>query len=450
LRPKTPRAICLAILNRVGGLDAHADDLLSDSFKRYRHLIPLDRAFLTELTYGVLRWRGRLDWVIRQFSKTPFEEIESEIVNILRLGLYQILFLTRTPTSAAVNESVELAKKFRGKGGAGFVNAILRSLLRQGREVPYPDFNQDPALHISVVHSHPLWLVKRWMNEIGVEETLKVCASNNQISPLTLRTNTLRTNREDLVRKLKENGLNPFPTQFAEDGIRLESPPPTSELPFMREGHYLIQDEASQLVTSILDPRPGERILDACAAPGTKTTHIAGRMKNEGEVVAIDLSYEKLSRIEENCQRLGVKIAKPRRGDATQALPLPKGVEFDRVLADVPCSGFGTIRKNPDLKWKRGEGDVRRLSELQSSILKNLSGYVKTGGILVYSTCTVFPEENEEIIERFLMAYPEFQLDPPDQVLPRIDSSLLSNGCFKSFPHKEEMDGFFAARLLRK
>ena len=233
------------------------DDLLSDSFKRYRHLTSLDRAFLTELTYGVLRWRGRLDWVIQQFSKIPFEKIEPEIVNILRLGLYQILFLTRTPTSAAVNESVELAKKFRGKGGAGFVNAILRSLLRQGREVSYPDFNQDPALHISVVHSHPLWLVKRWMKEMGVEETLKVCASNNQIPPLTLRTNTLRTNREDLIRKLKEKGLNPFPTQFAEDGIRLESPPPTSELPFMKEGLYLIQDEASQLVTSILDPRPG-------------------------------------------------------------------------------------------------------------------------------------------------------------------------------------------------
>ena len=450
MRPKTPRAICLAILNRAGGLDAHADDLLSDSFKRYRHLTSLDRAFLTELTYGVLRWRGRLDWVIRQFSKTPFEKIESEIVNILRLGLYQILFLTRTPTSAAVNESVELAKKFRGKGGAGFVNAILRSLLRQGREVAYPDFNQDPALHISVVHSHPLWLVKRWMNEMGVEETVKVCASNNQIPPLTLRTNTLRTNREDLIRKLQEKGLKPFSTLFSEDGIRLETPPPTSELPFVREGFFLIQDEASQLITSILDPRPGEKILDVCAAPGTKTTHIAQRMKNEGEIVAIDLSYEKLSRVEENCQRLGVKIAKPRRGDATQATLFPRGTEFDRVLADVPCSGFGTLQKNPDLKWKRGEGDVRRLSALQSSILKNLSGYVKTGGILVYSTCTVFPEENEEIIERFLMAHPEFQLESPDQVLPRIDSSLLSNGCFKSFPPQEGMDGFFAGRLLKK
>jgi len=326
LRPKTPRAICLDILKRSGNPEAHADDLLSDAFKRYRHLTPLDRAFLTELTYGVLRWRGRLDWSIRQFSKIPFEEIEPDIVNVLRLGLYQILFLTRTPTSAAVNESVELAKKFRGKGGAGFVNAILRSILREEKKVSYPDLNQDPALHISVVHSHPLWLVKRWMIEMGVEETLKVCAANNRIPPLTLRTNTLKTSRVNLIRELKEQGLTPLPTLFSEDGIRLESPPPTSELPFLKEGLYMIQDEASQLVTRILDPKPGEKILDACAAPGTKTTHIAQRMKNEGEIVANDLAIEKLSRIDDTCQRLGVKIAKPKRGDATQAFPFQTNV----------------------------------------------------------------------------------------------------------------------------
>ena len=417
MRPKTPRAICLDILKRSGNPEAHADDLLSDAFKRYRHLTPLDRAFLTELTYGVLRWRGRLDWSIRQFSKIPFEEIEPDIVNVLRLGLYQILYLTRTPTSAAVNESVELAKKFRGKGGAGFVNAILRSILREEKKVSYPDFNQDPALHISVVHSHPLWLVKRWMNEMGVEETLKVCAANNLISPLTLRTNTLKTSRENLIRELREQGLSPLPTLFSEDGIRLENPPPTSELPFLKEGLYVIQDEASQLVTWILDPRPGEKILDACAAPGTKTTHIAQRMENEGEIVANDLANEKLSRIDDTCQRLGVRIVKPRRGDATQAFPFPGGTEFDRVLADVPCSGFGTIRKNPDLKWKRGEKDIRRLSELQSSILENVSRYVKKEGVLVYSTCTVFREENEAVVEKFLERHPEFRLDEMEQVL---------------------------------
>ena len=402
MRKKNPRAISLDLLNRIEETDRHPDDLLNDSFKRYRYLTPLDRAFLTELTYGVLRWRERLDWVIRHFSKVPFKKIELEILNILRLGLYQIFFLTRTPASAAVNESVELAKKIRERGGGGFVNAILRSALREKEEVPYPERRKDPALHISVIQSHPLWLVRRWVEEMGVEETLKLCAFNNQISALTLRTNTLKIHRENLIEKLRERRLDPSPCSFSEEGILLKDPPPISELPFLNEGLYIIQNEASQLVTFLLGPKAGERILDACAAPGGKTSHMAQKMKNEGEVYALDLNREKLNQMEESCRRLGIRMVKAVRGDAALSLPVPRGLEFDRVLADVPCSGFGTLRRNPDLKWRRDEEDIRRLSELQLSILRNLSGYLKKGGILVYSTCTVFHEENEEVVEKFL------------------------------------------------
>jgi 16S rRNA (cytosine967-C5)-methyltransferase len=299
--------------------------------------------------------------MIRQFSKVPFEKIELEILNILRLGFYQILFLSRTPSSAAVNESVELAKRIRGRGGAGFVNAMLRCILRQKEEIPYPDISVDPELHISVTESHPLWLVRRWMEEMGLDETLKICTANNQISALTLRTNTLKMNRKDLIKKLEEKGLKPFPSSFSEEGILVRDPPPTSELPFLKEGLYIIQDEASQLVTTILDPKPGERILDACAAPGGKTTHIAQRMENEGEIYAIDLSREKLDMIKETCRRLGIKMVKSMKGDAANSLPIPKGLQFDRILADVPCSGFGTLRRNPDLKWRKGEEDIKRV-----------------------------------------------------------------------------------------
>jgi len=430
--------------------DRHPDQLLTDSFKRYRHLTPLDRAFLTELTYGVLRWRERFDWLIRHFSKIPFEKIDSEIVNILRLGFYQILFLSRTPVSAAVNESAELAKRIRGKGGAGFVNAILRSFLRLKDEIPCPDIKENPALHISVVQSHPLWLVRRWLEERGEEETLKICAINNQISPLTLRTNTLKIDRGNLIEKLRDKRLSPYPTPFSEEGILVSNPPPISELPFLKEGLYIIQDEASQLVISILDPKPGERILDACAAPGGKTTHIAQRMGNEGEVYALDLTMEKLGLIKEMCQRLGIKIVKTIKGDATNSLPIPEGLEFDRVLADVPCSGFGTIRRNPDLKWRRGEEDIRRLSDLQSSILRKLSFYVKKGGILVYSTCTVFHEENEDVVEKFLDEHPEFRLDQIDEVLPEKYHFFVQKGYFKTFPLRNHMDGFFVARLIKE
>jgi len=449
LRKKSPRAICLDILDRVEEADLHPDRLLTDSFKRYRYLTLLDRSFLTELTYGVIRWRGRLDWVIRQFSKIPFEKIELGTLNILRLGLYQILFLSRTPSSAAVNESVELAKRIRGKGGAGFVNAVLRSSIRQKDGIRYPEMGEDPALHISVAQSHPHWLVQRWVKEVGVEDAIKICAFNNQISSLTLRINTLKINRKDLIKKLEEKELRPFPTTYSEEGIVLQDPPPTSELPFIKEGLYIIQDEASQLVTSILDPKPGERILDACAAPGGKTTHMAQKMKNKGEIYALDLSQGKIDLIEEVCQRLWIKIIKTIRGDAASSLPIPHELRFDRILADVPCSGFGTLRKNPDLKWRRGERDIKRLSELQFSILKNLSVYVKEGGVLIYSTCTIFHEENEDVVEKFLDEHPEFQLDWMDKVLPEKLHSFIQNQYFKTFPPRDEMDGFFVARMIK-
>jgi 16S rRNA (cytosine967-C5)-methyltransferase len=449
LRKKKPRAICLDILNRIEEVDLHPDRLLTDSFKRYRYLTSLDRAFLTELTYGVIRWRGKLDWVIRHFSKIPLEKIELETLNILRLGLYQVLFLSRTPSSAAVNESVELAKRIRGKGGAGFVNAVLRSAIRQKDEIRHPDIVEDPALHISVAQSHPLWLVQRWIKEMGVEETLKICTFNNQISSLALRTNTVKLNQKELIEKLRGVELKPFPTTFSEEGIVLQDPPPTSELPFIKEGLYIIQDEASQLVTSILDPKPGERILDACAAPGGKTTHMAQKMEDRGEIYALDLSKGKLDLIEEMCQRLGIKIVRTIKTNAAQPLPIPKGMRFDRILADVPCSGFGTLRKNPDLKWRRGEKDIKRLSELQFSILSNLSVYVKEGGVLIYSTCTVFHEENEDVVEKFLEEHPEFELDRIDKVLPEKCHPFIQNRYFKTFPPEDEMDGFFVARLIK-
>jgi 16S rRNA (cytosine967-C5)-methyltransferase len=449
LRRKHPRAISLDLLNRVEETDRHPDDLLNDSFKRYRHLTSLDRAFLTELTYGALRWRGRLDWIIRHFANIPLEKIESAMLNTLRLGLYQIFFLTKTPASAAVNESVELAKKIRGKGGGGFVNAILRSAIREKETIPYPDERQDPALHVAITQSHPLWLVQRWIEELGVEETLKVCSANNRIPTLTLRTNTLKIKREDLIEKLEEKGFTSVPTPFSDDGILLKDGPPTSELPFLKEGLFVIQDEASQLITLILDPRRGEKILDACAAPGGKTTHIAQRMENLGEIYAFDLRQEKLKQIEEGCKRLGIKIVRTKIGNAVNSLQAPEEFKFDRVLADAPCSGFGTLRRNPDLKWRKDKEDIERLSKLQLSILKNLSGYVSERGLLVYSTCTVFHEENEDVVERFLSEHRAFKLDSLAEVLPEKCHFFIKKGYFKTFPPADELDGFFAARLRK-
>lgn len=449
MRRKEPREICLEILNQVEKTDDHLDGLLTHSFKTYRHLTSLDRAFITELSYGTLRWRGRLDWTIQQFSHIPFEKIELGILNTLRLGLYQILFLSKVPVSASVNESVKLAKKIRSEGGASFVNAVLRSVLRKKEALVYPDGKKEPDLYLSVVQSHPLWLIKRWINEMGVERTKEICLFNNEISPLTLRVNTLKIKREDLIEKFKRKGLNPSPTVYAEEGIVLEEPPPVSELPYHQKGFYVIQEEASQLVTSILDPKPEEIILDACAGPGGKTTHIAQRMGNRGSIYALDLNRGKLNSLINRCHELGIKIVKTIRGDATHPPPMVETMRFDRVLADVPCSGFGTLRRNPDLKWKRKEEDIQRLSILQSDILRGLAPLVKEGGILIYSTCTVFNEENEKVIERFLKENPQFHLAPVLNVLPDRCHSLIQNGYFKTFPPKDKMDGFFVTRMIR-
>jgi 16S rRNA (cytosine967-C5)-methyltransferase len=251
------------------------------------------------------------------------------------------------------------------------------------------------------------------------------------------------------MEELRKKGLIPLPTPFSEEGILLQDPPPTSELPFLKEGLYIIQDEASQLVTWIVDPKPGERILDACAAPGGKTTHIAQRIENKGEVYSIDLTQRKLDKIEGMCRRLGIKIVKTMKGNAAGSLPTPKGMKFDRVLADVPCSGFGTIRRNPDLKWRRKEEDIRRLAELQSSILRNLARYVNGGGLLVYSTCTVFHEENENVVENFLSEHQEFRLDQISEALPEKYHSFVKKGYFKTYPPKDAMDGFFVAKLKK-
>lgn len=449
MRRKNPREICLEILNQVEKTDEPLDGLLTHSFKINPHLTDLDRAFLTELIYGIFRWRGRIDWTLQQFSRIPFERIELRILNILRLGLYQILFLSKTPVSASVNESVELVKKVRGKGGASFVNAVLRSVLRKKDELIYPDIKRDPELSLSVVQSHPLWLIQRWVREMGVEKSMEICLFNNEISPLTLRVNTLKIERENLIERLKRNGLNPFPTFYSDEGVVLKEPPPVSELPFHQEGFYVIQEEASQLVTFLLDPRPEEVILDACAGPGGKTTHIAQRMKNRGRIYALDLSKEKLNSVEKRCHQLGVEMVKTIKGDATHPPPMVKNMKFDRILADVPCSGFGTLRRNPDLKWRRKEEDIQRLSALQSDILRGLAPLVKKGGILVYSTCTIFNEENEEVIERFLKENPQFQLDPIKDILPDKCHLFIQDGYFKTFPPKDRMDGFFAARMIR-
>jgi 16S rRNA (cytosine967-C5)-methyltransferase len=424
------------------------DRIMERMFGREEGLGGVDRAFITELVYGTLRWMGRIDWVIARISRVKLERLERFVLNLLRLGTYQLLFMDRVPASAAVNESVRIVKASRRGDAAGFINAVLRRISDQSMDLEVPA-GEDPS-SISICHSHPLWLVERWAQKLGMEETIALCMANNRTPPLSLRTNSLRTSREELLAEVKREVPRAVPSPFSPEGILIDPPVPLSRLPRFHEGWFQVQDEASQLVGHIMDPRPGERILDACAAPGGKTTHLAQLMNNGGSIYAVDISPGRLSLLRENCRRLGVNIVTVMKRDLTKPAALASEGAFDRILLDAPCSGLGTLWRNPDIKWKRRQGDIATFSGIQRAMLDHLASGLKKGGILVYGTCTLTAEENEGVVEDFIGDNRAFEREDLGLILPQTMKSLVgADGFFRSFTHRHGMDGFFAARLKR-
>lgn len=416
-----------------------ADPLLADR----------DRAFVRELVYGVLRWRGRIDWIIAAYSRIKPQRMERSVLAILRMGVYQLLFMDRVPSHAAVDEAVALARERGASRAAPLINGILRGITEGRREVSFPDPVNDPLGHIASYYSHPPWMVHRWLHQWGAQETTSLCQANNQIPPLTLRVNTLKGDRGEVIRRLQDEGVEARLAPFSPMGIIVDTPPPFATWHSFQEGWLQVQDEASQLVPFILAPHPGQRVLDLCAAPGGKTTHLAQLMEDQGEIISVDISPAKLSLLQENCRRLGVSIVKTLAHDATVMLPVAPA-SFDQVLADVPCTGLGTLRRNPDGKWRVREADITRLQRLQREILAQAATLVKHGGILVYSTCTLTPEENEGVIGPFLSEHEDFSLESAAPGLPPDCEGLVEErGFLLTLPHRHGTDGFFAARIRR-
>jgi 16S rRNA (cytosine967-C5)-methyltransferase len=407
----------------------------------------LDKTFVREVVYGVLRWQGKLDWIIAAYSHIKLHRMERAVITILRIGAYQLLFMDRVPSRAAVDESVKLAKRIKKGDAAPFINGILRGIAEERKEIPYPDLQTNPLDHIATLYSHPLWMVRRWVDQWGAEETIALCQANNQIPPFTVRVNTLKASREEVINQLHDEKIGAIPTPFSPVGIVIKDPPPFHTWGLLQGGWFQVQDEAAQLVSMLLAPQPGERILDLCAAPGGKTTHLAQLMEDRGEIVAIDVSQAKLELLLENCRRLGITIVKTVTHDAITPPSFPPG-SFDRVLVDVPCTGFGTLRRNPDGKWRVNEEDIPRLQKLQRTILTQAATMVKKEGVLVYSTCTITPEENEGVVETFLSGQKEFHLeDALLFLLPGCEGLVDSTGYLRTLPHRHGMDGFFAARM---
>jgi 16S rRNA (cytosine967-C5)-methyltransferase len=444
---KDARTTALEALIRVERKGQKPDQALEQVFGE--GISDKDRGLVTELVYGVLRHRNRLDWVLGQFCRKSIRGLSPTLRNILRMGAYQILFLDRIPARAVVDEAVDLTQRKGARGLGGFVNAVLRSLDRDRASINYPDLKTDPVRYLSVFYSHPEWMVNRWLERYGPERTMALCQANNEIPPVTLRTNTLLTIRESLESQLKNEGVDVEDCVVSPLALRVKDGVATQAAAY-RKGWFYIQDEAAQLVVYGLAPKPGEVILDACAAPGGKTTHMAQVMGNQGRIIALDLKAQRLELIRENCQRLGIKIVECLLGDARTVKAL-KNLKFDRILVDAPCSGLGVLRRNPEGKWTKTEDLVHRYARLQLEILEGVSPWLKEGGVLMYSTCSTEPEENEGVVGRFLSAHPEYRVQNLKEDLPATASSMTTpEGFFSTLLNAELMDGFFAAKLIKK
>lgn len=437
------RGIAVKILNRVDRTDAYLDKLLEIEIKN-SELKSEDKALLFEIVHGVIRWLGKIDWVLNGFYKGQFSKCIPNVKNSMRVALYQILFLDKVPDYAAVNESVEFVKKLQGEKSANLTNAVLRNIIRNKDGIRFPDKKKDTVNYLSAFYSHPNWLVKRWVNRFGKEFTQNLLIANNKRPKHTLRINKLKTNPDELKTLLSEVGLNHSEGKYIEDYLQLSTLTNITNWEYFKKGYFSIQDESTGMACKILDAKPGMKVLDLCAAPGGKTTFIADRMKNEGEIVALDKFESRLDIFNKNIERLGITNV---RAIAKDALEFDEK-DFDRVLADVPCTGLGTLTKKPDIKWKKDLSDVRNLAKIQLELLEKAGDLVKVGGYVVYSTCTIEPEENIDVVKKFLANNSNFELM---NVKGEIQDSLIDeNGCAQSFPNKHNMDGAFAAKLVRK
>ncbi len=432
------RELALKALEEIWQKDKKPKNVLEDLAE---FLDRRDRAFLMELVYGVVRFRDTLDWALKRFLKKP-SALGPDTLNNLRLAAYQTLFM-RVPDWAAVNEAVELEKKL---GRPEVVNAVLRNLLRipEAERLDLDALrNQGAVPRIALRTSHPRWLIKRWVRRLGEEEASALAEADNRIPPLTLRVNALKTTRDDLIDRLSGMDIRGEPTSLSPDGIKLEEFHPYKELAGLK-GSFVVQDEASQLISYLLDPQPGERILDACAAPGGKATHIAQLMRDEGEVVAVELDGGRMGRLRENIRHLGLSSI---HAVQTDILEYSLNEPVDRILLDAPCSALGVIRRNPDVKYRHRPQDLLRFRANQLNILRHVSQFLKPGGIMVYSVCSTEPEEGEDLIKEFLKESGDFYII--DTALPFL-KGLIKDGFLRTYPHAHDMDGFFGVRLCRK
>lgn len=444
--PTRARVMALRVLERVQRGGAYADLTLKSALAR-SDLAPSDRKLTTELVYGTLRWRGRLDYLLEQVSNRNLESIESIVATILRLGAYQILFTDRIRAAAAVDQMVRCARVSGAERACGFVNAVLRRLSRESLELRLPTLDSDPLGYLTHTLSLPEWLSKRWMSRFGIRQAAALARAANQVPPMTIRANISRVSRDDLAAELRERFPDLELCRHATHGLTLNGRlQPGSDSGF-RSGLFTVQDESSQAIVDLLDPQPGDRVLDVCAAPGTKTSAIAERVGAQGQVIAMDRHSKRLKMVERDARRLGLANVKTQVQDATQPLSGFTDAKFDRVLVDAPCTGLGILRRNPDARWRVKPDDPAHLGMIQLRILSAAARCVSPGGTLVYSTCSFEPEENESVIGQLLNNVSRLSLTPQLTIKDNIRGLIEKDGFLRCFPHQHGSDGFFGARM---
>ena len=435
------RELAMQVLQKVHVEGAYANVVLVETLREVQ-LSERDRRFLTELVYGVTKAGASLDYMIGRYV-ADLRKAQPAIRELLRLGFYQIFCMDRVPPSAACNTAVELAKKHGRRGAESFVNGVLRAALREPERAAFPDGRDARSLALRTWH--PQWMVERWIRTYGYERTEELCRCNNTSAPLSMRVNTLRTNRDALMEQLAAAGAQVRASAWVPDGIVLDSHGALDELAALREGLAQVQDESSMLVAHILGAEPGMTVIDACAAPGGKTTHIAQRMENRGRILAFDIYEEKIRRIERNAKRLGISIIEAYLSDACEIGAVYAG-QADRVLVDAPCSGLGVLRRKPDARWKKSARDAKTLPSLQHAILESAAQTVKKGGVLVYSTCTMEECENASVVNAFLETHTDFALEETGRFLP---VQKTAERMVQIMPEADGPDGFFIARMRR-
>jgi 16S rRNA (cytosine967-C5)-methyltransferase len=411
-----------------------------------------DRALAAEIATGTLRWQGAFDRIVTTFAGRTLARLDAEVIDILRLTTFQLLYLDRVPASAAVNDAVQLTRVAGKASASGLVNAVLRRVSRERQRLPLPprpagDDRAACLAYLSVTLSHPEWLVARWLDRHGFADAEAWARFDNGAAALTLRANGLKIEREALAAQLTANGVAVEPTRFSRDGLIVRAGNPLLT-PLADTGLFVMQDEASQLVASFTAAAPGERIFDACASPGGKTIAMAADMRNRGLIVATDIRGRRIDLLARTVAAAGATSAVIVRADASAALPFRAA--FDRVLLDAPCSGLGTLRRDPDIRWRRSPEDLPRRAALQSAMLDQCATVVRPGGRIVYATCSSEPEENEEVVAVFLDRHPEFRPARLEEIPPGFERFMTADLYMRTFPFRDGLEAFFAAILIRQ